>query len=257
MTLEFSLSCRNGERLHAEVEGDLDRPLVLYLHGHGSRLDGEKGELFRGLVRAAGWTFAAFDFRGHGRSGGALRDLTLSRALEDVGRVTRELERRGARRPLLLGSSMGGLVGLWHAALRPGAAAAGAFVAPAIGLAEDLVDRLGEEAMRDWRRLGVLEVTNELGTWPLGWGLVEDLERYPTALLAARLATPSLLFQGRRDDRVSWRRVADFAAASAAAELHLFDDGDHRLLARVAEIWTLIGSFLGRRDWPAAASCNP
>ena len=94
---------------------------------------------------------------------------------------------------------------------------------------------VGEEGMHHWRDNGRIEVTNELGTFEVGYGLVEDLERYPTERLAELHRVPSLLFQGRLDDRVSWRRVADWAeTVGEAATLRLFEDSN-LLLDRVAQ----------------------
>ena len=98
-----------------------------------------------------------------------------------------------------------------------------------------------------------LEFENELGTSRIGWGFLADLERYPTARLAELHRVPSLLFQGRMDDRVSWRRVADFAErAGDRARLHLYDDGDHRLLDRREEMWSGMLEFIRSGEAEAA-----
>lgn len=93
--------------------------------------------------------------------------------------------------------------------------------------------------MKNWRRDGVLEVTNELGTFELGWNFVADQARYPATRLAALHATPALVFQGKLDDRVSWQEVADFArAVPRLVHLELIEDGDHRLIDHLDRIWT-------------------
>jgi len=85
-----------------------DRPCFLYLHGFGSEQSGEKAEFFRARALAAGFGFCSFDFQGHGLSGGEMAGLTLTRNLEDVGRVHAFLRERGCGRLILTGSSMGG-----------------------------------------------------------------------------------------------------------------------------------------------------
>ena len=77
---------------------------ILYLHGFGSSHSGEKADFFRDRATASGIPICSFDFRGHGASGGRLLDLTLSRSLEDVGRVMEALEERGWDRIVILGS---------------------------------------------------------------------------------------------------------------------------------------------------------
>lgn len=233
---------------------------ILYLHGFGSSQDGEKAALFRARALEAGFLFVSLDFQGHGLSGGDMLGLTLSRCLEDVARVRRAVPRLAA--PIsVIGSSMGALVGLWHAATaEPEGTVRGlALIAPALGLGDTLRDLLGEEAIEGWRRDGSLEVTNELGSFDLGWGFLEDLEAYSTARLAREFGergAPALIFQGKLDDRVSWKEVAGFveavgerdAAEGPEIRFELLEDGDHRLIDRLDWICDASLSFLRERN---------
>ena len=238
-------------------------PPILYLHGFGSSQDGEKAEFFRDRAAAAGHGFVSLDFQGHGRSGGEMLDLTLSRCLADVARARRSVPEL-AGRVSLIGSSMGGLVGLWHAATaNPGSAVGAlALIAPALGLETTLREVLGGEGVERWRGEGSLEVTNELGTFALGWGFMDDLGSYSTEDLARRYlaqGAPAIIFQGKLDDRVSWKEVAGFVekARSGRADLRsnprairleLFEDGDHRLVDRMNWICAESLRFVGERN---------
>lgn len=230
-----------GERLAvgwSEPPGGAPLALV-WLHGFGSRRDGEKATSFRTRALAAGWAFCAFDFRGHGESDGALRDLTLTRTLEDLAAVRSWLARRGVERLALCGSSMGGATALWQAAEAPAGLVALALIAPALELAASFARWAGPQRLARWRRDGSIRFADESVDGVLGWELMEDLRRYDPAGLAPRHRVPALVFQGQRDESVDWRAAARFAAAAApgTVRLRLFPDGDHRLLDRRDLLW--------------------
>jgi pimeloyl-ACP methyl ester carboxylesterase len=222
---------------------------LLYLHGFGSDQQGEKAEYFRRRALAAGLPFCSFDFQGHGQSGGALRDLSMTRNLADIERVHAWLEERGHGRVCLLGSSMGGGAGLWYAALHPERVAAGLHIAPALELERALLLWAGPERARVWQETGVIHFQNDLVATDLAWSVVEDLRTYPLDDLRARYRTPALLLQGKRDESVPWRGVLDFATQCAydGIDLHLFADGDHRLTDRLDRLWSLMREFLRGR----------
>jgi len=234
-------------RFDTPPEGETPSPFTfLYLHGFGSDQSGEKADFFRARALEAGFPFCSFDFQGHGQSGGALHDLSMTRNLEDLGRVQAWLRERGHEQLCLLGSSMGGGVALWHAALHPESIVAGLLIAPALELERALLLWAGVERTRLWEETGTIHFQNDLVSTDLDWSLVEDLRRYPLDDLLTRYRTPTLLLQGRRDESIPWRGVADFATRSTfnVIDFHLFADGDHRLLDRKDRLWNLMLEFL-------------
>jgi pimeloyl-ACP methyl ester carboxylesterase len=247
-----------GGREVSHLAVDLARPAarrepalcLLYLHGFGSTQSGEKAEFFRRQALAAGLAFCSFDFEGHGSSGGTMRELTLTRNLANIESVHALLGERGERRIALLGSSMGAGSALWYSALHPESVIAGLHIAPALDLDRGLLASAGPERARRWQESGTIEFRNEMVACELGWELIEDLRRHPMPALAERYRTPALLLQGQQDASVPWQGVADFAARCAGAvavELHLFSDGDHRLIDRKERLWDLMIDFLRAR----------
>jgi pimeloyl-ACP methyl ester carboxylesterase len=234
-----------------EPPGERAPLAVLYLHGFGSRQEGEKATFFRTRAIAGGLAFCSFDFRGHGASQGSMREMTLTRNLEDVAAVQRWLVDEGHSRIALFGSSMGGATALWHAALRPHGVVAAALIAPAVGMAAGMERWSGPERLARWKREGSIPFSNEFVACELGWGLMEDLRRYPLDDLVARYRTPTVIFQGKLDDTVEWRDVAAFAAgvAPGVVDLRLFADAGHRLTERMGELWE-DASELFRRTSP-------
>ena len=233
-------------RLHEPAVGPGGAPMVLYLHGFGSDQWGEKANFFRNKALEDGLGFCSFDFQGHGRSGGRMIDLTLSRQLSDVEIVGQMLADRGYGQTIVLGSSMGGLTALWYSALHPERVSCGLCIAPALSLESSLEDWAGEEGMKSWREKGSIHVDNEIGSWDLGWGFVSDLETFPVSRLKRLCRRPFLILQGILDDRVEWKQVLDFVDGCELdeLELHLFADGDHRLVDRKERLWRLMRDFL-------------
>src|SRR5204862_1734586 len=92
---------------------------VVWVYGFGSVRGGEKAAAVRAECGRRGWAFAAFDFRGHGQSGGAMHELRASGLLEDLAVVRDFLMSRGHARLGLVGSSMGGLAAAWFAREHP------------------------------------------------------------------------------------------------------------------------------------------
>ena len=122
--------------------GATPRPCGVYLlHGIGEHA-GRYERLAARLVRE-GWSVAAHDHRGHGRSGGA-RGVALppDRLVADArGELERFAERTGSE-PVLFGHSLGGVVAT-EIALERGVALAGlALSAPAIVPRLTATDRL-------------------------------------------------------------------------------------------------------------------
>lgn len=213
----------------AKVDGAARAPVVVFAHGLGSTRRGEKAEALEEECARRAWAFAAFDFRGHGASDGTTLELTGSRLLADLDAVTRFASERAGGPVCLFGSSMGGWACAWFAALNPGRVAVCAFVAPAFRFLE--WRRLGEAEREEWRRAGRHRVRNEFIDLELGGGLLAEVDSFGLEDLGARLAAPSVIFHGMRDDIVPYRVSLEFAEACAAPDIEiiLFKSGDHRL----------------------------
>lgn len=252
MIEEVALPSGEHLALHRGPEPpSVDAPRILYLHGFGSSVGGTKGRWFRQRMAAAGWGVAGLDFRGHGASGGAFRDLTLTRNLEDVAAALDHLIATGGeswRRPVLFGSSMGGLAALHFAARHPEAVAALVTIAPALDLAASARRRAGEQGVELWRRQGFLDFDHEhegvASRRRLAWEFLEDVESHGVARLETLGSVPLLVLQGQRDESVAWRPVAELVERLGSAEIHLFADGDHRLVDRLDGLWQLTRSFV-------------
>jgi alpha-beta hydrolase superfamily lysophospholipase len=221
---------------------------VVWVHGFGSVRGGEKAAAVQAECGRRGWAFAAFDFRGHGETGGAMHELRASGLLDDLAAVRGFLAGRGHARLGLVGSSMGGFAAAWFARLNPDAVVGCVLLAPAFGFLDRQWGRLTRAERAEWRRTGRLRVTNEWVDAEIGYGLVEERARFRPRDLAAGWRTPALIFHGLADDVVPPDDSLEFVRGVTfpRVELRLLKDGDHRLTAYKDEIASEAGRFFGR-----------
>ncbi|QJW99743.1 alpha/beta hydrolase [Frigoriglobus tundricola] len=218
---------------------------VVWVHGFGSHRGGEKAEAVRNECARRGWSFAAFDFRGHGESGGAMHELRASRLLEDLAAVRAWLAERGHTQLGLVGSSMGGFASAWFAKEYPGSVVGAVLLAPAFGFLDRRWNALTPAERDEWRATGRRRVANAWVDVEIGYGLVEERERFAPPHLVRGWATPALLFHGLLDDTVPdsdsefFLRHVDYPHV----ELRLLKDGDHRLTAHKDAIAAAVGAF--------------
>jgi pimeloyl-ACP methyl ester carboxylesterase len=247
-----------GDILRGEVRPGSGQAVV-YVHGFGSHRRGEKALALADACARRGWTFAAFDFRGHGSSDGAMRDLTASRLLEDLSAVREFLAARGWTRLGLVGSSLGGFAAAWFAARHPEVVTGCVLLAPAFRFLKRRYAELTKAEREEWRRTGVRRVRNEWVDTEIGYGLVEERSAFDPDDLARRWRIPLLIYHGLTDNVVP---VADSLAFVEATpypdvELRLLKAGDHRLTAFKDEVAEEACRFLERlrTSSPAPSRC--
>lgn len=211
---------------------------VVSLHGLGSQRGGEKALALEAAAARRGWTFASFDFRGHGTSTGTLLELRGDSLLDDLAALRRYLASHGVRRLCLVGSSMGGWAATWFTARHPDVVPACAVIAPAFDFLRSRWSRLSEPERLAWQQTGRLRLRNDWIDTELGYGVVEDIPRFPVTELAARWIRPLLIFHGMRDDVVPYHDSLAFVerVRGPDVELRLYRDGDHRLVAYKEEM---------------------
>jgi alpha-beta hydrolase superfamily lysophospholipase len=175
--------------------------------------------------------------------------------LQDLEQVRDYLAGRGANRLFLVGSSMGGCVGAWFTRRHRDAVGACAYMAPSFSFFGGRWSRLGDAERQRWKETGRLRVRNEWVDVEIGPGLLEEASQFRTEDLIAGWSTPLLIFHGMRDEAVSYTESVDWIqqATFAEIELHLFKDGEHRLLQHKDEMAEAICRFFAPR-WPAAES---
>ena len=205
---------------------------ILYLHGFASGPGSFKGRAFAEHFGARGWTLHRLDLR--------LPDRDQLRVSAMIDHVAERAERAGD--VVVVGSSLGGLVGSHVAARRPEVRAL-VLMAPAFRFAARWPERLGEEAMTRWREGEPLETEDHAGGAPLmvDYGFYEDAVRVDARFPVVEV--PTMVFHGVNDDTVDVDGSRGFVQQASHARLVELDDG-HTLVASLPAMLAQTESFL-------------
>jgi hypothetical protein len=203
---------------------------ILYLHGFASGPASNKARFFERRLEAAGAHVAALDL-----ARGDFEHLTITGQLQAV-------EEAAAGEPVaLMGSSLGGYLAALYAA-RHAEVTRLVLLAPAFGFVRRWPERLGAEAVENWRRTGWMEVFHyaEGRHRAISYALLEDgaqYEDYPD------FTQPALIFHGIDDDVVPAELSRRFVAAHPNATLEIVDSG-HQMLNVLDSIAPKVTGFL-------------
>jgi pimeloyl-ACP methyl ester carboxylesterase len=228
-------------------------PGVFWLSGFNSDMCGTKARALDAWAGEKGRACVRFDYSGHGESGGAFTDGTISRWLEESLAV---FDHFCAGSQIVVGSSMGGWLALLLArqiAKRKNADGPGdpggrglaglVLIAPAPDFTEELMwkgfppkVRAEIEAKGQWLR------PSEYGDpYPITRALIEDGRKHLVLGSSINVGCPVRILQGAQDPDVPWQHA--FALTSQLPSddvvLTLIQDGDHRL-SRPQDIARLI-----------------
>jgi alpha-beta hydrolase superfamily lysophospholipase len=211
---------------------------VVWLGGFNSTMDGAKATSLEAWARARGRACLRFDYSGHGLSGGALEDGTISRWLAEARQAFDTLT---AGPQILVGSSMGGWIALLLARAHmaqaggDGARIAGlVLIAPAADMTERLIwGDAGADVRRAIEEDGVWLRPSAYGDgpYPITQALIEDGRQH--MILGERLAThcPVRILHGLDDPDVPWRHSLALVDCLEGEDVTVtfVKGGDHRL----------------------------
>jgi pimeloyl-ACP methyl ester carboxylesterase len=206
-------------------------PVVVFLGGFRSDMEGSKALHLRDACAARGRAFLRLDYSGHGISGGSFEDGTIGTWAEDAARI---IEAHAPGPLVLVGSSMGGWIALLLAR-RWGEDRVRAVIgiAAAPDFTETLMaDELTAEDKATLARDGILRRPSEYGDpIPITARLLEEGRNHLLLPGPIAYSGPVRLLQGMADPDVPWRHALRIMEALPGpdAMLTLVKDGDHRL----------------------------
>jgi len=206
-------------------------PTFVWLGGFKSDMAGTKAETLAAWARNRGQGFVRFDYSGHGRSGGAFEDGTISRWLGDALAV---IDRLTEGPLVLVGSSMGGWLALLAARARPERVKGLLLIAPAADFTEKLMwDTFNAEERRAIQETGRLVEPSQYSPEPnvITLALIEDGRRHLLMDRPYSFDGPIHILQGGADPDVPEAHVRALAKVLPQERLtfELIPDGDHRL----------------------------
>ncbi len=214
-------------------------PALVWLSGYRSDMQGSKAVAVDELAARMGLAAIRFDYSGHGESGGAFADGTISRWLEESLAV---IDHVNPQQAILIGSSMGGWIALRLAAeLRKRSAAEAAtelkgmvLIAPAPDFTAELIEpALTDAQKQSLATLGHFEERSDYSPEPniFTRALIEDGRQNRVLQGIVQTGCPVHILQGMRDPDVPYAhalRLLDHLPADDTV-LTLIRDGDHRL----------------------------
>lgn len=220
------LKAKSGNRL----------PTLVWLGGYRSDMTGTKAVELERHAAAAGAACIRFDYSGHGASGGAFTDGTISRWLEESLAV---IDHAAPERMVLVGSSMGCWVALrLIAELRArgqGEKVAGlVLIAPAPDFTSDLIEpNLSDAERASLSERGYFEEPTPYGPDPniFTARLIEDGRQNRVLTGIIETGCPVHILQGMQDPDVPYAHALKLMEhlPSDDVVMTLIRDGDHRL----------------------------
>ena len=210
-------------------------PGIVWLGGYKSDMLGTKAETLAGWAAKEGRAFLRHDYSGHGESGGAFADGTISTWLAQSLAVYRRFTQG---KQILVGSSMGAWIALRMVRELRKAGDAGVaglvLLAPAPDFTAELIEpALTEAQKRDLSEKGFFAEPSDYSAEPYIYtrALIEDGRQ--NLVMSGPIDThcPVHILQGLADPDVPSSHALKLAALLPADDLtlSLIPDGDHRL----------------------------
>lgn len=235
---ELTIHTHDGLELEA-VATKPTSPRGTLVMAHGITVDLNEGGMFARLAEAVnddGWSTLRFSFRGHGRSSGSQRGVTIAGEVIDLECVIAEALKRseGLDRFVLLGSSFGAVstgvllpallrrqvldgLCLWNPVLD----VAGTFVAGRTPwAAENFIPDAHERLLID----GYMELD---GTFQVGYSLAQEMKVVDARTNFAEFPLPGLIVHGDQDESVSYEESANLVVRNSQLQLVTIEGADH------------------------------
>jgi predicted alpha/beta-hydrolase family hydrolase len=209
--------------LHYPSNGSPSAAVIL-CHGMESNKESEKLIALCQALARKGILALRFDFSYAGESGGQFEEITYSGEVEDLAAAFDFITRLQAGKIGVVGSSMGGTVGLLFAAKKR----VDVLVTVSAPLhPEKITERLlSEEEARHWREAGFVFYHGQR----INASLLDDLQRIDVPEAAKKISCPVFIIHGESDEIVPVDEAKElFELLTCPKKISVLRTADHRL----------------------------
>lgn len=221
---------------------------VIFFCGFRSDMESTKATALDEFCAENDIPFTRFDYFAHGASDGDFIDYTIGRGVADALEM---LEHVATSEQIIVGSSMGGWIGLHVAMQRKGQVRGMIGIAAAPDFTEQMFTKhASDEQRREIMEEGVTWVPSDFSAdYPITRGFIENGRTLLMLDHPIPLDIPIHLLQGQEDDSVPWQTALTIAERVVGDEVTvtLIKDGDHRL-NRPADLALLCDAILRMRN---------
>jgi pimeloyl-ACP methyl ester carboxylesterase len=225
--------------------GNENVPGVVFLSGFASDMEGTKATFVSQKCSDENISFVRFDYRGCGKSSGVFSEWTIGAWLEDSLAIF-DLQTTGPQ--IVVGSSMGGWLGLLLSSKRPSRVKAFIGVAAAPDFTEDLVwNKLTPPEQESLLRDGYIYERDDVDKRaPISRTLIEEGRQHLVLRQPLNIQCPVRLLQGMNDHEVPWELAPRIASHVSSNDVlvTLVKNGDHSLSSEdnLELLWQTIAS---------------
>ncbi len=209
-------------------------PCVIFCPGFNSTMQGNKARALNQYCKQHGQAFVAFDYQGHGQSGGDFADGNITTWLADtLAIVDIAAARYGA--VILVGSSMGGWISLLASLQRANKLSGVLLIACAADMTKSYPARIANSELEyDEQGRAYYRVENSYDDeqdYKIYKQLVEDGQQHFLLDAQISISCPVRLIHGDQDEVVELSRSEQVLSKldSTNASLTTIVGGDHRL----------------------------
>lgn len=226
----------DGKRIaYRRFVGKKNLPGIIFCGGFLSDMTGVKAMAIAAFCRKNGISLINFDYTGHGISDGKFEEGTIGRWRDDALLV---LDKLTKGKQIIIGSSMGGWIGLLMARARPKRIGALIGIAAAPDFTEYLLwDKLDKKTQDEIRTKGKKYFESDFdsksgcSSYAITWKLIEDGRK--NMLLHKKIAIdcPVRLIHGMDDEDVPYETSLRIAEKLTGKDVRIIlqKEGNHRM----------------------------